>query len=443
MVDYVTVSQINAYIKYKIDNDKHLKRVYLKGELSNVKEDFKGHYYLTVKDENSRISGVMFASHAKSLDKPLKDGMNVLIEGYISVFERNGNYQLYIEKIEEDGIGKLYIEFEKLKKKLEQEGLFDIKYKKEIPKYPETIGIITAPTGAAIKDILSTIKRRWPFVKTILFPSLVQGELAKDDLVRNINLTKEYNLDVLIIGRGGGSLEDLWPFNEEVVARALFDLEVPTISAVGHEVDFSICDFVADLRAPTPTGAAEMAVPDIEEVNKHFKHLKARSINSILNIKKSREERLINIKTRPIMKNPYIYLNKLEEIVSFNRERFIRFSQNYLSKQKEILNTLKTSKVLIRPDVLINMKKDEFKDMVTRLKEVTVKTKHNYEKSISLYIGKLEALDPLKILKRGYSVVRSDSVIKSIKEVKADDLINIEVNDGYIEGIVKSVKEKK
>jgi len=254
--NYITVTQLTKYIKYKIDNDVNLDTVYLKGEISNFKAHTRGHFYFTIKDENTRINAVMFSSSASRIKFTPTDGMKVLVTGKISVYEATGGYQIYVNEMLEDGVGNLYIAFEQLKKKLESEGLFDPAKKKKIPKIPTTIGIITAPTGAAIKDILSTIKRRWPLAKTILFPSLVQGEDAASDIVRNINLSKNFELDVLIVGRGGGSIEDLWPFNEEIVARAIYELDTPVISAVGHEIDFTISDFVADLRAPTPTGVA-------------------------------------------------------------------------------------------------------------------------------------------------------------------------------------------
>ena len=260
---YLTVGALTRYLKYKFDSDDNLKKVYLKGEISNFKPHTSGHYYFSIKDDTSKINAVMFSNKVYSLTFTPTDGMKVLVTGRVSIYEATGNYQIYVEEMIEDGLGNLYIAFEQLKQKLAQEGLFDSKYKKTIPKIPSRIGIITAPTGAAIKDILSTIKRRFPICETILFPSLVQGENAALDIVRNIKLAENYNLDVLIVGRGGGSIEDLWPFNEEIVARAIFDCPIPVISAVGHEIDYTISDFVADLRAPTPTGAAELAVPNM------------------------------------------------------------------------------------------------------------------------------------------------------------------------------------
>ena len=258
--NYVSVTQLTKYIKYRIDNDNHLQEVYLKGEISNFKAHTRGHFYFTIKDENSRINAIMFSFNASKLKFMPKDGMKILVKGKVSVFEATGNYQIYVSELLEDGIGNLHIAFEELKKKLSEEGLFDQKYKKPIPKIPMKVGIVTASTGAAIKDILSTIKRRFPICQTILFPCLVQGELAKDDIVKKLDIADNYGLDVIILGRGGGSIEDLWPFNEEIVARKVFECKTPIISGVGHQIDFTICDFVADSRAETPTGAAERAV---------------------------------------------------------------------------------------------------------------------------------------------------------------------------------------
>src|SRR5574344_2285981 len=282
-IKYVTISDLNRYIKAKFDTDIHLNKVYLKGEISNFKRHSRGHFYFTLKDENSRISAIMFSFNNSNLTFEPCDGMKVLVSGRITIYEATGAYQIYVETMEQDGLGNLYIEYEKLKKKLLQEGLFDSKHKKIIPTYPKRIGIITAPTGAAIKDILSTIKRRYPLCETILFPALVQGASAAPDIVRAIELANDpkYNLDTLIVGRGGGSIEDLWAFNEEIVARAIYASNVPIISAVGHEIDFTIADFVADLRAPTPTGAAEMAVPNTLDLSNYLKQMEIRLNNNI------------------------------------------------------------------------------------------------------------------------------------------------------------------
>ena len=268
MASYITVSALNNYLKRKFDADIHLNTVYLKGEISNCKVHSRGHIYFSLKDDQSVISAIMFNQSASSLNFEPKDGVKVFAIGRVSIYEATGKYQIIVNKMIPDGIGALYIKFEALKKALTEEGLFDKKYKKTIPKYPKKIGVVTAPTGAAIKDILTTIKRRYRLSEVILFPALVQGVEAKESIAKQIQVAQNYDLDVLIVGRGGGSIEDLWAFNEEIVARAIFASKVPIISAVGHEVDFTIADFVADLRAPTPTAAAEICAPNTIDIIK-------------------------------------------------------------------------------------------------------------------------------------------------------------------------------
>lgn len=408
---YLTVTALTRYIKYKIDSDEHLRQVFLRGEISNFKSHTTGHLYFSLKDETSKINAIMFNTNAKKIEFKPADGMKVLIVGRISVYEATGNYQIYVDEMIQDGVGNLYLEFEKLKKKLAEEGLFDKSKKKSIPLFPEKIGIVTAPTGAAIKDILSTIKRRYPVCKTYLFPSLVQGEFAKDDIVKKIKLAQTYDLDVLIVGRGGGSIEDLWPFNEEVVARAIFDCKIPVISAVGHEVDFTIVDFVADLRAPTPTGAAELAVPNIFDVIKQINNFKIRlneNINTKINYQKLK---LDSIKSSFVIKNPMLmYENKKQKIdqlfENLNKNIFIN-----VSKKRMELDNIKNHYILKNPIVLYEKKKDYLSNL----------------------IQKLELVNPLNILKKGYTLTYvEDKLIKNIKDVKIDDTIKIRLSDGFI-----------
>ena len=343
---YLTVGALTRYLKMKFETDTHLRKVYLKGEISNFKAHTTGHYYFSIKDETSKINAIMFASNARKMKFIPKDGMKVLLMGRVSVYEATGNYQIYVEDMIEDGVGNLYVAFEQLKEKLSKEGLFDKKYKKPIPKYPEKIGIITAPTGAAIRDILSTIKRRYPICETILFPSLVQGDLAKDDLVKKIELAQNYDLDVLIVGRGGGSLEDMWPFNEECVARAIFASKVPVISAVGHEVDYTISDFVSDLRAPTPTGAAEMAVPHISELEEQLKQYQARmkeAMNKTINYQKIYFD---SLKTSYVLKNPNAIYEPKKQQLDLTYEKLRTTVMNQLQQVKNEFIILKQSSIL-------------------------------------------------------------------------------------------------
>ena len=413
--NYITVTQLTRYIKYKIDNDQNLMKICLKGEISNFKNHTRGHLYFTIKDENTRINAIMFASSASKLKMTPQDGMKVLVTGRVSVYEATGSYQIYVDTMEEDGLGNLYIEFEKLKKKLEAEGLFDPKHKKPIPKIPNRIGIITAPTGAAIKDILSTIKRRWPICETILFPSLVQGNEAAADIVRNIELSKNYDLDVLIVGRGGGSIEDLWCFNEEIVARSIYNLDTPVISAVGHEIDFTISDFVADLRAPTPTGAAEMAVPNITDVLQRIKQLEIRSTNVINNQVKLNRQRLNKLLESYILKSPKAMYEVKEQNFDHLYERLINSYKRTIEYNNNRL-------------ILLNNNLNN-----------SILNKLNNEKNRYLNtINKLEVLNPLLTIKRGYSITKiNNKVITSKKDVKSKDKIDIEVTDGVINAIVE------
>ena len=409
---YISVTQLTKYIKYKIDNDINLNEVFLKGEISNFKAHSRGHYYFTIKDEGSRINAIMFASSTKKIKFMPQDGMKVLVTGKISVFEANGGYQIYVNDMLEDGVGNLYIAYEQLKKKLEEEGLFNKSHKKPIPKIPNRVGVITAPTGAAIKDIISTIKRRWPLSEIILLPALVQGEEAHSTIVEQIKNAENYNLDTLIVGRGGGSIEDLWPFNEEDVAKAIYECPIPTISAVGHEVDFTIADFVADLRAPTPTGAAEMAVPAISDVISYLDQINIRLNKSLLNKININKKHLDEIKKHYIFTNP-ITIYESKELIFDNLVERLRFSlKNLVNIKEKKYNELNNSIIFKNPYNLIDNKSNKYLQI----------------------ISKLDALSPLKTLQRGYSIIKKDNrVISSIKDTKKDDLLELNLKDGNID----------
>ena len=420
--NYITIGEINRYLKDLFDNDRCLQEVYLKGEISNFKAHTRGHYYFTLKDETSRINAVMFSYRASSLKFTPSDGMKVLVKGKVSVYEATGGYQIYVDEMQEDGIGNLYIEFEKLKKKLAQEGLFDPSKKKRIPKVPRKIGIVTASTGAAIRDILTTIKRRYPICETILFPSLVQGVDAAKDIVKNIELANTYDIDTLIVGRGGGSLEDLWAFNEEIVARAIFECKTPVISAVGHEIDFTIADFVADLRAPTPTAAAELAVPDMATIKTYLDNVRSRStisINSYIDMRKQSLGSLIN---SYVLKKPTAMYEIKEQNLDFLIDRLNKEMKLVLDNTRIRLFKASNSYVLTNPDILYKFKMQGLEHL----------------------INKLEVLNPMNTLKRGYAIVKKDDkVVSDIKKISQDDVINIEVKDGIINTKVLEVKYGK
>ena len=397
MNEYITVGALTRYIKYRLDNDPNLQEVCLKGQISNFKKHTRGHFYFTIKDEESRINAIMFASNASKVNFEVQDGMKVLVKGKVSVFEGTGNYQIYVSEIKEDGIGNLFELYEKLKKDLEKEGLFKPEHKKPIPRIPKRVGVITAPTGAAVRDIMSTINRRYPLCEVILFPSLVQGKDAKDDIVKNIKLADTYNLDVIICGRGGGSIEDLWAFNEEIVARAIYACKTPIISAVGHEIDFTIADFVADRRAETPTAAAEMCVPNKNDLINVINQIEKRLNKNILSLIDSNRLKLNKLKESYILKNPMSIYQIKEEKLSNDIDRLNTFIKVVLDKK-------------------------------------TIKYDHIVEK--------LEVLNPLNTLKRGYSVTKKDDkVISSVKDVKVNDEIRVDIKDGYLISNIKEVKE--
>lgn len=409
--EYLTVSQVNAYINRMLKLDVNLRNIYIRGEISNYKTYPSGHSYFTLKDESSQIPAVMFKGRKHSLKFQPENGMKVIIKGKIEVYQRDGKYQLYATTITEDGIGELHIAFEQLKKKLDKEGLFDDTHKKEIPKYPQRIGVVTARTGAAIRDIITTIKRRYPYCEVLVFSTLVQGDLAADQIVRQIRHSQQFDIDTLIIGRGGGSIEDLWPFNEEVVAREIYACEIPIISAVGHEIDWTIADFVADKRAATPTAAAEIAVPEISEVKYKVNQLSQRINKSINDRLIQNKQKIENISQKQIFKNP----ESIYEIKQMHLDNLIGklnyTSKNIIYENRNKLFQIKSRSVLRNPEEVIKAKREMF------LRNV----------------NKLTILDPLLTLKRGYSIAKvDDKVLSSAKDVETGDKVDIEFDDGTI-----------
>lgn len=393
-----SVSQINGYIKSVLDRDKFLYNIYIKGEISNFKEHYSGHMYLSLKDENSKILAVMFKSSALKLKFKPENGMKVIAFGRISVFERDGQYQLYIDEMQPDGVGALHIAYEQLKEKLKNEGLFDEKFKKMLPQYPQTVGVVTSKTGAVIRDILNVLKRRYPFLKIKIFPTSVQGSEAPPQIVSAISYINKYKLcDVVIIARGGGSIEDLWAFNDENVARAVFESKIPIVSAVGHETDFTICDFVADFRAPTPSAAAEIIVPSKLELAKRIADINKRLYYCISKIIEINKNYYINLKSQRVLQNPMDIINEKSQYLSNLQTALIKNTQ-----------------------LKIALKKEQF-------------AKH---------ISKLEALSPLAVLNRGYAIATDEKniVIKSAKSIKTNDNLNIKFKDGNVKCKVNLVE---
>lgn len=383
----ISVEELNKYIKNKLDNDEYLNNVLVKGEISNFKLHYTGHMYFTLKDEKSLIKCIMFKGYTAHLSFIPKDGMKIQLFGSVQVFERDGVYQIYVKAMKEDGIGSLYEQYEKLKSELEKEGLFSASHKKAIPKFPKIIGVLTSSTGSVIKDIINVSTRRNPNVYIKLLPVPVQGIGAGNKIAEAIKYMNDMKLaDVLIIGRGGGSLEDLWPFNEEVVARAIYDSEIPIISAVGHETDFSISDFVADLRAPTPSAAAELAVPNIVDIKymidqyqNQYKVLLKRKVQ----LMRARYEMIMENKS---FKNPLLRLENSVIVIDKLEKDVYDFFRNFLNKNESKFNKI---------------------------------------------VSGLDALSPMKTLLRGYSIIEKDNyVVKSINDLNIGDNIKIILSDG-------------
>ncbi len=383
----ITVTELNAYVKERFEEDEYLNNVLVKGEISNFKHHYTGHMYFTLKDENSLIKCVMFKTYTSHLDFVPKDGMKVMVLGTVSVFERDGVYQIYAKALKQEGIGDLHAEYEKLKAKLEQEGLFNKEHKKAIPVMPKCIGVLTSNTGAVIRDIINVSTRRNPNVYIKLLPVPVQGQGAAEKIAEAIQImNKEKLADVLIVARGGGSLEDLWPFNEEIVARAIYNSEIPVISAVGHETDFTIADFVSDLRAPTPSAAAELAVPNCSEIQLKLKTYENRLKNALykkVEVMKLRYEKCMKSKA---------YTSPLQKI----NEYYMLIDKNEKALENKI--------------------------------QVILKEKKAY---MIEWISKLDALSPLKTLSRGYSIVQKDNkIVKTVKELRHGDSIKLRLTDG-------------
>ncbi len=392
----LTVAELNEYLRMQMDGDPVLSNLFVRGELSNCKMYASGHFYFTVKDLESQLSGVMFRSYASRLGFVPKDGMKVILHGKISVYPTRGQYQIYADDMVADGAGSLALQFEQLKRKLEAEGLFDSARKKPIPKIPKRIGVITSPSGAAIHDILNILSRRFPSAEVMLFPSLVQGEGAAEQMMAGLGFFQLSEMvDVIILGRGGGSAEDLWAFNDEMLARAVANCTIPVISAVGHESDFTICDFVADLRAPTPSAAAELAVPD-------------------------RKELLYALENR--------------------MQRLHRLMEDRVSRQKKSLHLL-TSGILAKPSRMLDSQKMHVADLDRRLGLAGAQAVRQKRSDYAQICAKLAGLNPLAVLSRGYATVRvGESTVTSAEQIADGDRLNIRFSDGEVIAVAEKQK---
>lgn len=401
MGNIYSVTQVNSYIKNMFTQDFMLNHIFIKGEVSNCKYHTSGHIYFTIKDSSSQMACIMFAGNRRGMNFQLQEGQNVVVEGNIDIYERDGKYQLYAKKITLDGTGVLYQRYEELKKKLEEMGMFAAEYKRAIPKYVSKVGIVTAQTGAAIRDIVNIAARRNPYVQLILYPALVQGEGAKDSIVRGIQILDDMNLDVLIVGRGGGSIEDLWAFNEEIVAKAIFECHTPVISAVGHEVDVTIADYVADLRAPTPSAAAELAVYD-------YHALEERLAEQKWNLKKEFQKVLKRYRTQ--------------------------------TKQYEIYVSHKNPRIQMQER---RQRTIEFEEKMEAILKRKIEKRHH---TLSIYAERLQGLSPLKRLGNGYAYLSDEKgeAIKTIKQIKKGDVIQVQLKDGSaFAAVTKKSRQKQ
>ncbi|PYI55049.1 exodeoxyribonuclease VII large subunit [Paenibacillus flagellatus] len=441
----MSVKDLTRYIKMKLEGDSVLQDVWVRGEISNFTHHSSGHMYFTLKDADSRIKSIMFASNNQRLAFIPRDGTKVIARGNISVFERDGQYQMYVTHMQPDGIGNLFLAFEQLKKKLGDEGLFAAERKRPIPKFPRAVGVITSPTGAAVRDVLTTLRRRHPSVPVLLYPVLVQGAQAAASIARAIEaMNRHGEVDVLIVGRGGGSLEELWAFNEEIVARSIYASTIPVISAVGHETDFTIADFVADLRAATPTAAAELAVPHHLELRQHIAHLSQRLVKGLSAQLTVKRERLNRLRRSPTLTQPRRQLLEPAQRLDRLRERLEYRLRQRLSASRESAMRLERKLAAHNPKQQLDFAKKRVDvsrhQLVQSMQGIFKETRHRW----TAQLRQLDALSPLKVMQRGYSLVYDEKekrIIKSIEQVQPGDLVRIRLTDGKLDCHVWGMEE--
>lgn len=442
-----SVSELTRAVKQKLEQEPDLQKVWVRGEISNFKHHSSGHMYFTLKDNKSRIRGVMFSSYNRRLAFLPKDGSMVLAYGDVSVYERDGVYQFYVQEMQPDGIGNLYLAYEQLKNKLEKEGLFSPKHKKPIPAFPKTVGVITSATGAAVRDILITLQRRFPAVKVLLFPATVQGKDAAPSICRAIDLMNERNeADVLIVGRGGGSLEELWAFNEESVARSIFHSNIPVISAVGHETDFTIADFVADLRAATPTAAAELAVPHHLECKQRLLDIQKRLHYGLSVQLKQKKENLQRLKQSAAFTDPYRYLAQpLQKLDRLKEQLEFRIKQK-VQTQIKLKMKLEQKLIVHHPGERMKFAYERLEKLRKQLLYHIHHRKQSWHNKLANQLMQLDALSPLKVMQRGYSLVydsREEKIVKSINQLQPGDSIKVRLSDGKLDCQVWSMEEEQ
>ena len=438
--EYVTVSALTKYIKYKFDKDPHLGRVYLTGEISNFRLR-PTHQYFSLKDENAIISATMFQSAFKKIQFRPEEGMKVLVIGKVSVFEKSGQYQINIEHMEPDGVGALYLAYEQLKKKLEAEGLFSLP-KKPIPQFPKKIAILTSESGAVIQDIQTTVARRFPIVQLVLYPTVVQGVHAVNSILKNLDLVEQEDYDVVIIGRGGGSIEDLWAFNEEPVVRRVAELSIPVISSVGHETDTTLIDFVSDMRAATPTAAAEIATPVLMEIHQQLRNLQTRleqALSRQLQIKRERMQALANAS---IFQNPERIYQVYQQRVDQLEMRLQQMMQQSVQQKRQQLLKNQHRLELGSPSRRVQTEKQALQYLAKRLEQAQGQLMKDKKQQFQRAIQQLDLLSPLKIMNRGYGILQQEeTIIKSVDQLEVEQELTIQLVDGTVRSKVTSVEK--
>ena len=438
--EYVTVSALTKYIKYKFDKDPHLGRVYLTGEISNFRLR-PTHQYFSLKDENAIISATMFQSAFKKIQFRPEEGMKVLVIGKVSVFEKSGQYQINIEHMEPDGVGALYLAYEQLKKKLEAEGLFSLP-KKPIPQFPKKIAILTSESGAVIQDIQTTVARRFPIVQLVLYPTVVQGVHAVNSILKNLDLVEQEDYDVVIIGRGGGSIEDLWAFNEEPVVRRVAELSIPVISSVGHETDTTLIDFVSDMRAATPTAAGEIATPVLMEIHQQLRNLQTRleqALSRQLQIKRERMQALANAS---IFQNPERIYQIYQQRVDQLEMRLQQMMQQSVQQKRQQLLKNQHRLELGSPSRRVQTEKQALQYLAKRLEQAQIQLMKDKKQQFQRAIQQLDLLSPLKIMNRGYGILQQEeTIIKSVDQLEVNQELTIQLVDGTVRSKVTSVEK--
>ncbi|KRL23475.1 exodeoxyribonuclease VII large subunit [Lentilactobacillus kisonensis] len=442
--DYLTVSALTKYIKRKFDVDPYLSKVYLTGEISNFRLRPNAHQYFSLKDDNAKISAIMFKSAFNKVKFTPAEGMKVLVVGHISVYEPTGSYQIYVERMEPDGVGQLYQAYEQLKKKLADEGLFNLP-KKPLTKFPKRIAVVTSPSGAVIRDIITTVRRRYPIAQIVLFPALVQGTEASGDIVNQIHRVNGLgNFDTLIVGRGGGSIEDLWPFNEETVARAIVGSQIPVVSSVGHETDTTIADLVADVRAATPTAAAELAVPRLDQVLVDLKTTQNRIVNATYQIIEQNKLRLKRLQQSTVFTAPQRIYETFSQRLDLLTQRLANQADKITGKRKERFADLKMRLRLVAPTYTIKEQQQKLTTLQARLDKSMIQDVKNIRQRYQMLVGSLDHLSPLKILSRGYTYTTDDKnhLISKTAQLKSK-AINVHFTDGIVVANVTKITKKE